>query len=282
MKIGILSDIHGNPPALRAVLADIRNQKPTKLFVLGDIINGIDPHTCIQVLRAWIKDTCIETTCIRGNAESYLLTPDRDSMPIQNEAWHLDILQLIQWFEDQLSEDDLAWLRSFPMTARWEGAYFVHDSPLDRIAVQETNAHLAPKYREWYFHGQGISPEMAEEKWLKTLAFMEVEQIVQIFCGHTHIAFCKDFGSKTICNVGSVGMPLDSDPRPAWALLTVNSDGDGKVEIRRVAYEIADMLHLIDQTPDYPNFKKPGYREAYKKWMLTGVLWKVHLRENQE
>ena len=105
-KIGILSDIHGNSPALLAILDDIRRQKCAKLFVLGDIIDGVDPQTCIQLLRDWMHDTGIDLVCIRGNAESYLLTPERDSLPLK-EDWQIGLVQLIQWYEDQLSEHDL-------------------------------------------------------------------------------------------------------------------------------------------------------------------------------
>ena len=53
MKTGILSDIHGNSPALAAVLADARREGVQQLVMLGDIINGIDPHGCIRLLLEW-------------------------------------------------------------------------------------------------------------------------------------------------------------------------------------------------------------------------------------
>ena len=52
-KIALLSDIHGNSPALQAVLNDMRNQECTQVFMLGDIVNGVDPHGCIQLLHDW-------------------------------------------------------------------------------------------------------------------------------------------------------------------------------------------------------------------------------------
>lgn len=84
-KIALLSDIHGNSPALQAVLADMQNQGCTQVFMLGDIINGVDPHGCIQLLREWCAKNNAELTCIKGNGEEYLLTPDQDAIPDQDK-----------------------------------------------------------------------------------------------------------------------------------------------------------------------------------------------------
>jgi predicted phosphodiesterase len=280
-KIAILSDIHGNLPALRAVLEDIQSEKCTKVFVLGDIINGIDPQGSVQYLREWRERVGIELICIKGNAESYLLTPDRHSLPIQNEEWHMNVVRLIQWYEDQLSEENINWIKAFPITYRWRDAYFVHDSPHDRKEVEETSRAIAPEYREWYYHGKGILPGMDNKKWEKLLEYMEVEKIKQVYCGHTHVPFFKEFGDKRICNVGSVGVPVDGDPRAAWGMLMENSNGNKTVTIRRVAYEISEILQKIDETPEYPDFQTSGIREAYKKWFLTGVFWRVHHKDEQ-
>ena len=117
--------------------------------------------------------------------------------------------------------------------------------------------------------------------WQKILAYMGDENISQIFCGHTHIPFCKEFGDKRICNVGSVGAPLDGNPRAAWVVLTENSKGDQIVRIRRVAYDIDKILQLMDQMPDYPSFQNPDNLEAHKKWLLTGVYWREHLANDK-
>ena len=84
-KIAFLSDIHGNSPALRSVLDDIQQEQCKKVFVLGDIVNGIDPHECVRILHSWSDETGINLVCIKGNAEAYLVTPDRDSMIQQND-----------------------------------------------------------------------------------------------------------------------------------------------------------------------------------------------------
>lgn len=52
-KVALLADIHGNSPALQAVLKDIQHNECSQVFVLGDIINGVDPHGCIELLQKW-------------------------------------------------------------------------------------------------------------------------------------------------------------------------------------------------------------------------------------
>lgn len=279
LKAAFLSDIHGNSPALRAVLDEIQQAGCKQVFMLGDIINGIDPHGCVQLLRDWSDAARVELAAIQGNAEAYLNTPERSSLPRQDEAWNAQLIQLVNWFQDQLNESDLAWVHSLPATLHWRDAWLVHDSPMDRLAAQaKTDPNLRPQHREWFFHGRGILPDMAEPQWRELLAHMETENKRQLFCGHTHVPFQRSMGARIICNVGSVGAPLDGDPRPAWVLLEDDLEGTQTLSIRRVTYDISAVWQLLDQTPEYPDFAIPGYREAYKKWIQTGIHWRTHLR----
>lgn len=279
-KTAFLSDIHGNSPALQSVLDDIQREKCTKVFMLGDIVNGIDPHGCVQLLRAWSDTNKVELSSIKGNAEAYLVIPDRYSLPKDNEMWDDDLLNLVQWWQDHLSESDLEWVHSLPDTILWNNAYLVHDSPMDRLAVQ-SRVDIPPQYREWMYHGRGILPTTEQSDWQKIIEYMRSENINQIFCGHTHRPFYKEIDNRLICNIGSAGMPLDGDPRPSWAILTEDDSGNQSLSIRRVAYDISSMLQLIAQTPDYYDFKMPGYQEAYQKMFLTGIPWRAHMSDNK-
>ena len=82
--------------------------------MLGDIINGVDPRGCVQILQAWAEKNAVKLSCIKGNAEAYLLTPDREALSIRKEDWNKHLLELIQWFEDRLPHEDLAWIGTFP------------------------------------------------------------------------------------------------------------------------------------------------------------------------
>jgi predicted phosphodiesterase len=273
-KIALISDIHGNSPALKAVLDDIHREQCTKVFMLGDIINGVDPHGCVHLLRSWCDSNKVELFGIKGNAEAYLATPDRNILIQQKESWDVGLLHLLQWFEDHLTEADLEWAFALPDTLRWNGAYMVHDSPMDRLAVQ-AQTNIPPQYRELNYHGRGIPPDMTESDWIKLVEWMRSEGVRQLFCGHTHRPFTKEMGGLHVCNVGSAGMPLDGDPRPSWVLASSEQHGLEGISVRRVTYDLSAIIQLIDRTPDYYDFQMPGYQEAYKKMFLHGKHWRT-------
>lgn len=279
-RTAIISDIHGNLPALHAVIEDIEQTGCGKVFLLGDLINGVDPHGCVEFLQNWSEKSRIPLSCIKGNAEAYLFTPERFALPRQDETWNQEVIALVQWFEDHLSAQDLAWIRTFPQTLLWERScgvsYLVHDSPMDRLAALQTvDPLIRPEHREWFFHGNGITPDLQGRALAELLEYMQGENYDQIFCGHTHQAFYKTFNGRLVCNAGSVGAPLDGDLRAAWVLL---EDDPGLPVIRRVAYDIGLQLKRIDQTLDYPGFSQPFTRERYKLWIQTGKHWKTHLQ----
>jgi predicted phosphodiesterase len=276
-RTAMLSDVHGNSVALRAVLEDIQDQRCTQLFMLGDIINGLDPHGCIRLLRDWSERGNVPLSCLKGNGEAYLLTPDRNALASNAEEWNVDMLQLVQWWEDHLSADDMEWLGSFHDLIRWNNACLVHDRPSDRLTPQSWhNPAIAPKYQEWFYHAPGLTPQMPAADWQALWALMDAHHFLQVFCGHSHIPFYREFEGRQVCNIGSAGASLDGDPRASWVLVTGSLGAQPEITIRRVAYDVGQFHRLIDQTP-YHGFQVPGYREAYKKWFATGVHWKAFM-----
>ena len=158
-KTALLADVHGNSPALQAVLEEIRREGCSQVFVLGDIINGIDPAGCLALLRDWKDRGDIELTCLKGNAEFYLLTPDLDDLPKNNEPWNAGLVELIRWYQAHLTKTDMEWIRSFADFVRWNEAGLVHDSPVDRLSPESWhNPGIDSKYQEWFYHSPGIRP----------------------------------------------------------------------------------------------------------------------------
>lgn len=190
VKTALLSDIHGNSPALQATLEDIQRAACQKVFMLGDLINGVDPHGCVDMLRTWADKHQVELACIQGNAEAYLNTPDRHLLPKQDEEWNTAMIHLVQWWQDQLTASDLNWIAAFPTTITWHQTLLVHDSLLDRVAVQQTS-EIPPQYREWFFHGRGLLPTTTNDIWERTIAHMRASGYQRVFCGHTHVPFLK-------------------------------------------------------------------------------------------
>jgi predicted phosphodiesterase len=273
-KIAILSDIHGNVPALQAVLEDIHLQGCSRLFVLGDIINGLDPHGCVHLLRTWDGPAPI---CLQGNAEAYTLTADLDRLPGRELPDNTALIRLIGWFRSHLSADDLAWLQSFPDILYWGQACLVHDSPLDRVPPKRWHQPgIAEKYQEWFYHAPGIREELPREEMDRLVEWMKSQHLSQVFCAHTHVPFLKTVDSLVICNVGSVGFTLDGDPRASYALLEETTGQASQVSIRRVAYNLDRVFRMIDNTPDYPSFEQPGRQAAYRKMIETATHWSVY------
>jgi predicted phosphodiesterase len=275
MIAALFSDVHGNSPALRAVLEAIEREDCEKVFMLGDLVNGVDPRGCVEILRAWSEARGVELVCIKGNAEAYLATPNRHLLAGRDEEWNWDMLGLMEFYESKLSVDDLAWLCALPITLRWQDTYLVHDSPLDRAAVAAmSDPDIRPEHREWFFHGKGLRDDLPEAHWQELSQFMETENLTQIFSGHTHLPFIRETDNRLFCNTGSVGMPLDGDPRAAWVSWTQNGSQKPEVTLRRVAYDLAAQIENIERVPDYHSFKFPGFCEAYKQSFLTGRHWK--------
>jgi predicted phosphodiesterase len=271
MKTALLSDIHGNTFALDAVLEDIRRQQVDQVYVLGDIVNGLDPRGCMARLAAWRTREPAPLTCIKGNAELYLLTPNLDALPNHGQAWEREVLALIRWCQAQLTPADLAWIISFPDYLLQDGTCLVHDSPAARLTPETWHAAGTElKYQEWFYHARGLPEDLPAAEWQKLEDFMFERKLTRVFCGHTHRPYLLRLGSRVVCNTGSVGAPLDGDPRASWVLLEEPPVGEPAITIRRVSYDIAALHRLADATPDYPDFQRPGYLEAYKLWRSTG------------
>jgi predicted phosphodiesterase len=276
MRVALIADIHGNSPALRAVLDDVKRAGCTRLFVLGDIINGQDPAGCVDLIRS--APGFIEA--LRGNAENYLLTPDLEAFPNRHEPFYANLIRLLRWYKERLSPTQLTWLSGLPDTIRWNGACLAHDSPLDRLfAEQHYIKGIDAKYQELAFHSPGIYPNTTDDQLEPILDWMDTHMVSQVYIGHTHVPFIAWHGSRLLCNVGSVGLPLDGDPRAAWVMVEQSQGEPPNVTIRRVEYEIGEILEIVEANADAPDLDQPGMQQAYKRMLQTGIHWRVHLEE---
>jgi predicted phosphodiesterase len=267
----VLSDIHGNSPALEAVLADVDRLGCARLFFLGDIVGGADAHRCIELLQNWGRSTGHELFCIQGNAEAYTLTPHLESLPGREETKNRDLVQLITWIRAHLTPEDRDWLESHPEVRFMEGACLAHDSPLDRLFPERWHRPgLEEAYQEWFYHARGIVRNLDGSALEELLTWMDTRGVTRVYCGHTHDPFVRQIGGRLICNAGAVGFALDGDPRSSWVLV------DGEVAIRRVAYDVDRILRLTEDN-GYLHHADPARRRAYSKMLQTGIHWRFHL-----
>jgi predicted phosphodiesterase len=210
VRLAVVSDVHGNLPALEAVVADLRLTGPDLVLHAGDAaVLGPRPAEVVDRLRelAW------PSLC--GNTDQMLWRPEaraeQERRAPKLRPW-LDVLfgLLGPWAAERLGEERLAWLRSLPEELRAGDARVVHASPGDLWRAPmpgAADAELAATYG-----GRGSA--------------------VAVY-GHVHRAFVRRLPGLTVANCGSVGLPWDGDPRAAYLLM----DG-GRPWVRRVPYDL--------------------------------------------
>ena len=177
--LAVLYDIHGNLPALEAVLDDARAAGAEGFVLGGDYcVFGPWPAETLERLQALPG-----ATWIRGNTERELLGED-------------DLCDgAFVWARELLGRERIEWLHALPEQVAFGGELFCHASPL---ADDETF---------------GPEPRPDDERLLAG------ERRRTIVFGHSHVQFCRPGPDETeLVNPGSVGRPRDGDRRAAWAL----------------------------------------------------------------
>ena len=198
--IAALYDIHGNAPALRAVLAEVALVPGAHVVVGGDIVWGPLPEETLELVRG-LEDA----TVIRGNT-------DREIAERHSAEGGMDAAMeaILLGCGDAIGVEGRAYLGGLPQTATRDDVLFCHASP---------RSDTDP-----------ITPETSAGLVAEMLAGTEEPFVV---FGHTHLQFRRTVAGHQLVNPGSVGMP--SGPTGAhWALID-----DDTVELRRSEYDVA-------------------------------------------
>jgi putative phosphoesterase len=196
VKVAALYDVHGNLPALEAVLAEVPDDVDVIVFG-GDVISGPWPHETLARVRALEAPVFV-----RGNTERLV----RESAGEEH-----------QWVRERLSDDELAWLRRWPLTASLN---------VDGLA-DVLFCHATPRNDE-----EILGPSSPEADWFAALDGVSERVVV---CGHTHLSFDVTLAGRRVVNPGSVGAPT-VEAAAWWAILGPD------VELRRTRYDVAAMV----------------------------------------
>ena len=219
MRIAALYDIHGNLPALEAVLADVRAAEVARVVVGGDVLPGPMPRETLRLLFELDRPVAF----IQGNGEREVLGllggGDAETIPLPFRA-------MMRWVGAQLSGDDRSRLAGWPPTLRLDvpgigAVLFCHATPRSDAEIftrRTPEARLRPIF--------------------------EPTGAALVVCGHTHMPFDRQVGRVRVVNAGSVGMPFGR-PGAAWLLL-----GPG-IELRHTAYDLEAAAARIRATA-YP------------------------------
>jgi putative phosphoesterase len=211
--VAVITDIHGNLPALQAALERIDELGIDRVYCGGDLV-GYGPRP--DEVCALIAERGVPT--IYGNYD-YAIARDLDDCGCAYITPH----------DRELGQRSVEWTLAHTDQASKD---FMRGLPFDlRFTVGETGVHLVHgsprKVNEYLFEDK---PARLYER----LAGAETDPVL-VF-GHTHKPWVADFGGVRFVNCGSVGKPKDGDPRGAFAILRPAA-GTVEVTIERVAYD---------------------------------------------
>jgi putative phosphoesterase len=216
LRIAVLCDVHGNLPALRAVLADPAFAAADAVVVGGDVAAGPMPAACLDALA----EIDVPVRWVRGNADREVVDAfDRGDL---DPAAHPDdpAARADAFTAAAIARAHRDLLASFEDVVRLDGALFCHGSP--RSDDEIVTALTGP------------------ERLAGMLAGVCEHLVV---CGHTHHQFERRSGEQRVVNAGSVGMPYEGRAGAFWLVVA-----DGEPQPHRTDYDVAAAASAIRAT----------------------------------
>jgi len=238
----VFSDVHGNLPALEAILADIEARATAATLCLGDLVGyGPSPNEVALLVR----DSGIPT--LMGNYDQGIGFESGDCGCVyKTDEQRAEGAVSLEWTQRAVSDEIRAYLRTLE-------DHFVLQTPSgDILAV-----HGSPRrINEYLFEDRPASAmeRMAREHPYPAILF-----------GHTHLPYARQVGKTTFVNVGSAGRPKDGDWRVCYAIVDPARLGEGEafVEFLRVPYDYERLLADLAGTPLITSFAgPPGAQEG--------------------
>lgn len=213
MKLGVISDVHGNSTALKTVLDDM--PPVDQLVSLGDVVGyGPHPRECVEL----VQEHC--DISLYGNHESFLADP---GMCRGNDDAHAGIMHA----RNHLTGEQRNWAADRPWRDRIDNIAFAHGHPDPETPfkyVRKNNVtDLIPRLRATEYDMLAV--------------------------GHSHVQFKQDLKkfhdeAGLVFNPGSVGQPRDGDPRAAYAVADLT---ERTVDLHRVEYDVASVIEAINE-----------------------------------
>lgn len=218
-RLAVLADIHGNLPALAAVMADMAQFAVAGVVVAGDTVN-LGPFSAEVLDVVYDHNWAI----IRGNNELYVLDYDTARAPTQWKHYTLP-----PFLHHQLGPERTTLLATMPdeRSVRFRDAApvrVVHGVPSD----------------PW----EGIFPHTTDADIQRLLSPISESTLI---AAHTHIPLNRRVGRFHIINPGSVGNPLDGDLRASYMVIEGDHDGWEVIDHRRIAYDSAPLFAAFEK-----------------------------------
>lgn len=229
MRVAALYDIHGNLPALEAVLDEVRQAGAHRVIVGGDVLPGPMPCETIALLR----DFALPVQFIQGNGDREAVGWRRG---VESSVVPESYRETMRWVARQLHPDEETLLAGWPLTVSVQvdgigEVLFCHATPRDDSEI--------------------FTQRTADEKLLPIFDGLNVPVVV---CGHTHMQFDRMIGKTRVVNAGSVGMPF-AEPGAYWLLLGPD------IQLRHTSYNLANAAKRIRATA-YPTAEEFAMRNV--------------------
>lgn len=224
MKIGVLSDIHSNIVAFKAVITELKKEGITEFIIAGDhICDGPGPNEVIDEIKS------LSSYCIRGNRENYILDMHKNGV----EEWekHKQVSAIV-WTYKELSKSSIDFLENLEekmyIDINGEKIKIVHGSPND---VYE---HLYPHDEEQLnMYTDGLKASV-------------------LVTGHTHHAFIKTVNDVLIINPGSVGLSF-KDPFTSEYGIIEYRDKKWSGELKTIKYDGIVLKKIFEEKNLFEN-----------------------------
>lgn len=223
-RVAALYDIHGNLPALEAVLAEVRTLGIDHVVVGGDVVPGPMPRETLDRLL----QLDVPVQFIRGNGELAVLGDLRSVQAQFHDG--------IRWNAQQLTREHLGLL------AEWPATFTVAIDGIGPVLF----CHATPRDENEIF-----TRVTQHERVLALFGEIDAKVVV---CGHTHMQFDRNIGTLRIVNAGSVGMPFTL-PGAYWLLI------DRHVQLRRTEYDLQRAAERICRSA-YPQAREFAARNV--------------------
>ncbi len=227
MKLAVISDVHGNEPALQVVLEHIEEWGPDKVIVNGDLINR--GPSSLKVLRL-LADRFPRSIFLKGNHEDFVLNCGTKEEPKSGSVY--EMRRFSHWTYDQLGQEVDA-------ISDWEES-------LDMDGLEGGRLHIA--HGTMLGNRDGITPRTEDHELPEKLG----SGADMFITSHTHWPFVREYNGITVVNSGSVGSPFDRDYRASYAQISY-SRGHWQAEIVRLNY---------DRMQAERNFERSGFLDA--------------------
>ncbi len=236
MIITVLSDIHGNLPALKAILQHADAQGTDQILNLGDSTGyGPEPDGVVQLLNE------IDTINLLGDYDKKVLRKKH-----RKTGWskvkNPDKRLMFNWTCHALSKRSRKLLKSYP-----------EQKTIEVGSLKIFMTHTSPGSKGGY-----LGPETSQASLKKIAEKIEADVIL---CGHSHRSFVRWVDDVLFINPGSVGRPDDGDPRGSYAVLEIH-DGKPGAELFRIQYDLMAAVQGI---------RKAGLPEVFAQVLQQGV-----------